>query len=181
MIGKQAPDFSCEAVVQGQKKRINLYDLKDCYKVIFFYPKDFSYVCPTELQAFQEVLPKFKERNVQVIGCSVDSCDTHCKWLETPKTLGGIEGVCYPLLADTNKTVARAYGVLDEKDGVAYRGLFILDKNNVVQSMLVNNLSLGRNIEEVIRLIDALQFVEQHGQVCPANWTPGQPGIKMKR
>lgn len=178
MIGKQAPNFSCEAVIKGEKKRITLYDLKDSYKVIFFYPKDFTSVCPTELHAFQDVLPEFEKRNVQVIGCSVDTCDTHCKWLKTPKQLGGIEGVCYPLLADTTMQLAREYGVLNEKEGVAYRGVFILDKDNMVQSMLINNLSLGRNIYEVIRLVDALQFVESHGQACPANWTQGNPGMQ---
>ena len=174
MIGKKAPSFKCEAVIQGEVKELCLDDLNDCYKVLFFYPQDFTFVCPTELHAFQEKLDAFKKRNVMVIGCSVDDTTTHCKWLQTPKAQGGIAGICYPLLSDDDKSICRSYGVLDEDAGVAFRGLFLLDKENVVQSVVVNNMSLGRNIDEVLRLIDALQFVETHGQVCPANWQPGE-------
>ena len=181
MIGKQAPTFSCEAVIKGETKKISLDDYTGKYKVIFFYPKDFTYVCPTELHAFQEMLPEFKKRNVEVIGCSVDDCVTHCKWLETPKKLGGIEGIAYPLIADTQKKIARDYGVLNEKEGVAFRGVFLLDKDNVVQSMMINNLSLGRNVDEIIRLVDALQFVEKHGQLCPANWVHGERGMQASK
>ncbi len=181
MIGKQAPTFSCEAVIKGETKKISLDDFKGKYKVIFFYPKDFTYVCPTELHAFQEVLSEFQKRNVQVIGCSVDDCATHCRWLDTPKKLGGIEGISYPLIADTDKKMAKDYGVLNEKEGVAFRGVFLLDKDNVVQSMMINNLSLGRNVDEIIRLVDALQFVEQHGQVCPANWVQGERGMQASK
>lgn len=177
MVGQQAPGFVEKAVIQGQVKKISLDDFHDTYKVIFFYPKDFTYVCPTELHAFQELLPEFEKRNVQVIGCSVDDCATHCKWMETPKRLGGIEGIAYPLVADTSKQMTRDYGVLDEKAGVAFRGVFILDKKNIVQSVMINNLSLGRNVHEILRLVEALQFVEKHGQVCPANWVEGEPAM----
>jgi len=177
MIGKKAPNFNCKAVLQGEVKELCLDTLGDCYKVLFFYPQDFTFVCPTELHAFQEKLEEFTKRNVAVIGCSVDDVTTHAKWLETPKEKGGIAGVCYPLLSDESKQMCRAYGVLDEDAGVAFRGLFLLDKNNVVQSMVINNMSLGRNIDEVLRLVDALQFVEAHGQVCPANWQPGQEAM----
>ncbi len=181
MIGKQAPAFSCEAVVNGETKKISLDDYKGKHKVIFFYPKDFTFVCPTELHAFQDALPEFEKRNVQVIGCSVDDCATHLKWLDTPKKMGGIEGISYPLIADTDTKMAQDYGVFNEKECVAYRGAFLLDKDNVVQSMMVNNLSLGRSVDEILRLVDALQFVEEHGKVCPVNWQQGESGIEATK
>jgi len=177
MIGKKAPSFSCEAVVNKQIKKVTLDDFDGKYKIIFFYPLDFTFVCPTEIRAFQQMLPEFEKRNVQVLGVSVDSPYSHLAWLKMPATKGGIEGVEYPLLSDINKTMAKAYGVLDAQQGVALRGVFVLDKDNCVQSMVVNNLSLGRNIEEFVRLIDALQFVEKHGQVCPANWSAGKKAM----
>ncbi len=177
IVGKKAPQFSAEGVADGQIKQISLRDFDGTYKVLFFYPLDFTFVCPTELHAFQQELAAFEQRNVKLIGCSVDSAYSHAAWLRTPKKQGGICGVNYPLLADITKMIARAYGVLDEEKGVAFRGLFIIDTDNVVQCALINNLPLGRNIQEVIRLIDALQFSEQHGQVCPANWQQGEQGM----
>ena len=177
-VGKKAPDFSCDAVINKQIKKVKLSDFDGKYKVIFFYPLDFTFVCPTELHAFNELLPEFEKRNVQVLGVSVDSAFSHLAWLNTPKNKGGIEGIAYPLLSDINKTIAKEYGVLDDCEGVAFRGVFILDKDNIVQSITINNLSLGRNIAEFVRIIDALQFVEKHGQVCPANWSAGEKAMK---
>jgi len=176
-VNKKAPDFKCQAVINKQIKEVSLGDFDGKYKVIFFYPLDFTFVCPTELHAFQQLLPEFEKRNTQVLGVSVDSAYSHLAWLNTPKSKGGIEGITYPILSDISKEMAKAYGVLDDCQGVAFRGVFILDKDNVVQSVVVNNLSLGRNISEFVRLIDALQFVEKHGQVCPANWNAGKKAM----
>ena len=172
-INKKAPNFDCQAVINKQIKNISLNDFDGKYKVIFFYPLDFTFVCPTELHAFQQLLPEFEKRNTQVLGVSVDSAYSHLAWLNTPKE----EGITYPVLSDIHKTIAKEYGVLDECQGIAFRGVFILDKNNIVQSITVNNLSLGRNIDEFLRVIDALQFVEKHGQVCPANWNTGKKAM----
>jgi len=177
-IGKKAPLFACDVVIDGQIKQMCLNDFAGQYKVLFFYPLDFTFVCPTELHAFQDRLEDFRKRNVAVIGCSVDSAYSHSAWLRTPKKSGGIEGITYPLLADINKTISRLYGVLDEEQGVALRGLFIIDKDDVVQCASVNNLPIGRNVDEVIRLIDALQFAEKSGQVCPANWQEGRKAME---
>ena len=176
-VGKEAPSFNCQAVINKQIKEVSLQDFDGKYKVIFFYPLDFTFVCPTELHAFQELLSEFEKRNTQVLGVSVDSAYSHLAWLNTPKAKGGIEGITYPILSDINKEISKAYGVLDECQGVAFRGVFVLDKDNIVQSITINNLSLGRNIPEFVRLIDALQFVEKHGQVCPANWNSGQKAM----
>lgn len=174
-VGQKAPEFSCP-VVDGMNVKENfcLKDLGNTYKVIFFYPADFTFVCPTELHAFQAKLDAFKKRNTQVIGVSTDSVESHQKWLKTPKKEGGVEGVTYPLVADDCKKMAVAYGVLDEPSGMALRGLFVLDKDNIVQASIVHNMPLGRNIDEALRILDALQFHEKNGQVCPANWEEGQ-------
>jgi len=177
-IGNKAPDFNCEAVIKKQIKKVSLDDFKGKYKVVFFYPLDFTFVCPTELHAFQDKLTEFEKRDTQVLGVSIDSVYSHLAWLNTPKNKGGVEGITYPLLSDIKKTVSTDYGVLDEEAGVALRGLFILDKDNCIQSMTVNNLSLGRNVNEVIRTIDALQHVEKYGEVCPANWNKGEKAMK---
>ena len=177
-VGQKAPDFACEAVVDGKVTELSLGSFTNRYKVLFFYPLDFTFVCPTELHAFQQELPEFEKRNVQVIGASVDSVYSHHAWLKTPKKNGGIEGITYPLLSDMCKEISRAYGVLDEKAGVALRGIFIIDKDNVVQSMTVNNLGLGRNVAEILRTIDALQHHEKHGEVCPANWASGEKALE---
>ncbi|MBT3827885.1 peroxiredoxin [bacterium] len=176
-VGKKAPDFSCQAAIKEEIVNVTLKDFDGKYKLIFFYPLDFTFVCPTELHAFQDRLSDFQDRNVQVLGASVDSVDSHLKWLQTPKNKGGIEGVSYPLLSDVSRAIIRDYGVLCDDENVAFRGMFLLDKDNVVQSMQINNLSIGRSIDEVLRLIDALQFVEEHGQVCPANWSKGDKAM----
>jgi peroxiredoxin (alkyl hydroperoxide reductase subunit C) len=179
MIGKKAPNIVGTAVEQGVVKPFSLADYAGKYVVLFFYPQDFTYVCPTELLAFQEKLADFTAHNVAIIGCSINTPQEHIQWLMQPRKEGGICGVTYPLLADTSREIARAYGVLDEDKKVAYRGLFILDANGIVQSMMINNMGVGRNIDEVLRIIEALEFIKTHGQVCPANWHEGQDGIPL--
>ena len=155
-----------------------LSNLQGKYVVLFFYPLDFTFVCPTEIHAFQEKLSAFAERNTEVVGVSTDSHFSHLAWLNTPKAVGGIQGVEYPLVADFNKTIARDYDVLIEDAGIALRGLFLIDQNGVVQHSVVNNLPLGRNIDEAVRMVDALQYTEKHGEVCPANWNQGEKAMK---
>ncbi len=157
---------------------LKLSDYAGKYVVLFFYPLDFTFVCPTELHAFQEKLAEFEQRGVQVIGSSVDSEYSHFAWVNTPKIKGGIEGVTYPLVADINKTIAADYDVLVEGAGVAYRGLFLIDKEGVVRHQVVNDLPLGRNVDEALRMVDALQFTEENGEVCPANWHEGEKSMK---
>ncbi len=176
-IGHQAPDFTCEAVINHEIKKVSLRDFHNQYKLIFFYPLNFTFVCPTELHALQAYAATFAQKNTQILAVSVDSPYSHLAWLSTPKNLGGIAGISYPLLADLNKTMARDYGVLHEEAGVALRGVFLLDKNNVVQHATINNLALGRNIAELVRLVDALHHVENFGEVCPADWQDGQKAL----
>jgi peroxiredoxin (alkyl hydroperoxide reductase subunit C) len=177
LVGKKAPQFIAQAAINGEVKSISLDDYNDSYKIVFFYPLDFTFVCPTELHAFQEKITEFKQRNTEIIGISIDSVHSHLAWWRTPKNNGGIEGITYPLVSDLHKTISRAWLVLDEDTGVALRGQFILDKNNIIQSMLVNNDGIGRNIDEALRLVDALQHVEKYGHVCPANWTIGEQDL----
>ena len=179
LVGKSAPHFTAKAVVKGEI--IDAFSLRDFlgkYVLFFFYPLDFTFVCPTELHAFQSRLPDFKKRGVEVVGCSVDSGFSHQAWLRTPKSLGGIEGVEYPLVSDIKKEIARNYQVLKEEDGIAYRGLFLIDQQGIVRHQLVNDLPLGRSVDESLRMIDALIFFEQNGEVCPANWSAGSKGMK---
>ena len=179
LVGKQAPDFKANAVVAGEiKADYSLSDLKGKYVVLFFYPLDFTFVCPTELHAFQEKLAEFKKLDTQVVGVSIDSHFSHLAWANTPKAKGGIEGVQYPLVADLNKTISADYDVLVDGVGIAYRGLFLIDKEGIVKHQVVNDLPLGRNIEEAIRMVSALQFFEKNGEVCPANWSEGQKSMK---
>jgi peroxiredoxin (alkyl hydroperoxide reductase subunit C) len=145
---------------------------------LFFYPLDFTFVCPTELHAFQDKYAEFEKRGVEIVGVSVDSHYSHFAWVNTPKKHGGIEGVKYPLVADLTKNIARDYDVLLEDAGVALRGFFLIDKDGNVQHQVVNNLPLGRNVDEAIRMVDALQFFEEHGEVCPANWNKGDKSMK---
>lgn len=180
LVGKQAPDFTAAAVL-GTGEIVDSYNLKAAtagkYAVIFFYPLDFTFVCPSELIAFDHRLEEFKKRNVEVIGVSIDSQFTHAAWRNTPVEKGGIGPVGYTLVADVKHAIAQAYDV-ECADGVALRGSFLIDKNGVVQHQVVNNLPLGRNVDEMIRMVDALQFVEEHGEVCPAGWNKGKPGMK---
>lgn len=179
LVGKTAPDFTA-AAVQGNQflEDFKLSDKKGKTIVLFFYPLDFTFVCPTELHAFNEKVDEFKKRNVELIAVSVDSKYSHFAWLNTPKEKGGIEGVNYPLVADINKTIARDYDVLKEDAGIAYRGLFLIDSEFVVRHQIVNDLPLGRSVEETLRMVDALQFHEKYGEVCPANWKQGDKTMK---
>ncbi len=192
LVGKKAPGFSAAAVTNGGTivEDFTLEQFRGKYVILFFYPKDFTFVCPTELHAFQERLEDFKARNVEVVAVSTDTEQSHWGWLQMDKKNGGIKGITYPVVADTNKTISYNYDVLAgnwfwddneqmqaEGDSVAYRGLFLIDKEGVVRHQLVNDLPLGRNVDEAIRVVDALQFNEENGEVCPANWSKGSEGM----
>jgi len=193
LVGGLAPKFKANAIINGGES-IQDFSLDQFlgkkYVILFFYPKDFTFVCPSELHAFQNKLNEFQKRSCEVIGCSTDTAETHWGWLQVPKEKGGIKGVTYPLIADGNKLISDAYDVLNgeydyNSEGeliatsnmIAYRGLFLIDKDGVVQHQLVNNLPLGRNVDEAIRILDALQFHEKNGEVCPANWQLGDDGM----
>ncbi len=179
LVGKNAPDFIATAVEKDQIiEKFTLSEFKGQYVVLFFYPLDFTFVCPTELHAFSDKLDEFEKRNVKVVGVSIDSHFSHLAWLNTPKSKGGIQGVGYPIVSDLNKTISRDYDVLIEGAGIAYRGLFLLDKDHVVRHQVVNDLPLGRNVSETLRMVDALQFTEKYGEVCPANWNQGDKSMK---
>ncbi|MBI5681755.1 MAG: peroxiredoxin [Deltaproteobacteria bacterium] len=178
-VQKPAPDFSAQAVMpDGTFKNISLSDYKGKYVVLFFYPLDFTFVCPTEIIAFSDSLKAFKERNAEVIGVSVDSHFSHFAWREVPREKGGIGAIEYPLVSDLDKSICRDYGVLLEKPGIALRGLFVIDKEGIVRHITINDLPLGRNVEEALRIIEGLQFNEKYGEVCPANWKKGEKGMK---
>ncbi len=178
LVGKQAPDFNATAVFgNNEMKPLKLSDLKGKYVAIFFYPLDFTFVCPSELIAFDHRLDEFKKRGVEVIGVSIDSQFTHLAWKNTPVEKGGIGQVQYPLVADVKHEICRAYDVEFEPAGVAFRGTFLIDKNGVVRHQVVNDLPLGRNVDELLRMVDALQFTEEHGKVCPAGWQKGKKGM----
>ena len=175
LVGKKAPAFKEKAAHEGKIiDNFSLEQFEGKYVIFFFYPLDFTFVCPTELHAFAEASGEFAKRNTQVVGCSVDSVYSHLAYLQTPKAKGGIEGVTYPIVADITKNIARSYQVLSEEEGVAYRGLFLIDKKGVIRHQLINDLPLGRSISEALRMIDALDFYEKNGEVCPANWKPGE-------
>ena len=193
LVGKKAPSFSAGAVVNGgeivEGFSLDQYIGKNPV-VLFFYPKDFTFVCPSELHAFQSKLAEFEARGAKVVACSTDTEESHWGWLQVPKNKGGIQGVTYPIVADTTKTISDAYGVLageyeynEEMEMVAtgpmiaYRGLFLIDKSGIVMHQLVNNFPLGRNVDEALRMVDALQFFEENGEVCPANWQKGEAGM----
>ena len=178
LIGQKAPDFKAKAVVDGQTKEISLSDLNGKNKILIFYPADFSFICPTELFAFQEKLKDFEDRNTALIAISVDQIYSHERWLESPRDEGGIKGITYPVASDITKKISTDYQTLDEKEGVALRGLIIIDKDNIIQAQSVYNMNVGRDITEVLRVLDAILFTQEHGQVCPANWAKGQEGMK---
>lgn len=180
LVTKEAPDFVAKAVLADGTidESFRLSDLRGRYVYLLFYPLDFTFVCPTELLAFDERIEDFRERNCQVVGVSVDSEYTHLTWRNTPVEHGGIGALAYPLVSDLTKQIARDYGVLVENAGVALRGLFLIDRDGVVRHELVNDLDIGRSVDEAIRILDALQFAEQHGQVCPANWKPGEDAME---
>lgn len=179
LIGKKVPEFQAKAVIKDKIfDNFCLSDFLGKYVIFFFYPLDFTFVCPTELHAFQEKIKEFEKRNAQIVGCSVDSCFSHAAWLNTPKIKGGIEGVSYPIVSDLNKSISKNFQVLKEDEGIAYRGLFLIDREGVIRHQLVNDLPLGRSVDEVLRLLDALIFHEQNGEVCPANWKTGAKAMK---
>ncbi|KAF3363029.1 Thioredoxin peroxidase [Chlamydiales bacterium STE3] len=179
LVGKQAPDFNASAVVNNKiVNDFSLSNFRGKNVILFFYPLDFTFVCPTELHAFQEMLPEFEKRNAQIVGCSVDSSYSHYAWLNTPKTKGGIEGITYPLVADLNKSIARDYDVLIHQEGIAYRGLFLIDATGIVRHQVINDLPLGRSVDEALRILDALIFFQKNGEVCPANWSTGKKSMK---
>ncbi|MCW8948841.1 MAG: peroxiredoxin [Sedimenticola sp.] len=178
LVAKEAPDFTAMAVMPDNSfEELTLSNYKGKYVVIFFYPLDFTFVCPSELIAFNHRLEEFKKRNVEVIGVSIDSHFSHLAWKNTAVNNGGIGNVQYPLVADISKEVTAAYD-MTTGPGIALRGSFLIDKEGVVQHQVVNNLPLGRNIDEMLRMVDALQFTEEHGEVCPAGWKQGEAGMK---
>jgi peroxiredoxin (alkyl hydroperoxide reductase subunit C) len=193
LVGKKAPSFSAGAVINGEEI-VSSFSLDSFvgknYVVFFFYPKDFTFVCPTELHAFQAKLEEFKNRGCEVVACSTDTEESHWNWLQLPKENGGIQGVTYPIVADTSKVISTNYEVLAgeyeyDDEGflsasgpmIAYRGLFLIDKNGVVQHQVINNFPLGRNVDEALRVLDALIHVETKGEVCPANWEKGKEAM----
>lgn len=194
LVGRKAPSFWSKAVVNGNEitedYSLDQY-LGKKYVVFFFYPADFTFVCPTELIAFQDKLAEFEERDTVLVAASTDSAFSHWKWLQTPRNDGGIQGVTYPIVADQDKTISMAFDVLagsyseDASNNIvfkgspeAYRGLFLIDKQGIVRHQVVNDMPLGRNVEEVLRVIDALQFTEENGEVCPADWKKGKKGLQ---
>ncbi|KAL3268736.1 hypothetical protein HHI36_007838 [Cryptolaemus montrouzieri] len=177
-VQQPAPDFRGTAVVGETFKDIQLSDFKGKYVVLVFYPLDFTFVCPTELRALQEKYDQFKKLNAEVIGCSIDSHYSHLGWIKTPTKEGGLGPISYPLLSDINKQIAKDYDVLLEKEGIALRGTFIIDPNGILRQMTVNDLPIGRSIDEALRIIEAIKFNEEHGEVCPANWQKGGKTIK---
>jgi len=194
LVGKKAPSFSAQAVVNGGEfvEGFSLEQFVGEKPVLFFfYPKDFTFVCPTELFAFQNKLAEFESRGCAVVACSTDTEQSHWGWLQMPKAEGGIQGITYPIVADTDKTISANFGVLcgnyelDENDNmvatgpmIAFRGLFLIDKKGIVQHQLINNFPLGRNVDEALRMVDALQHFEENGEVCPANWSKGEEAMK---
>ena len=179
LVTREAPDFKATAVMADNSfnEEFTLSDLRGKYTVLFFYPLDFTFVCPSEIIAFDKAYDAFKARNCEVVGISVDSHFSHWAWKNTPVDKGGIGEIGYPLVADLNKQISRDYGVLVD-ESVALRGLFLIDKDGVVRHSVINDLSLGRNVDEALRMLDALQFTEAHGEVCPANWKEGEAAMK---
>ncbi|MGB1037952.1 MAG: peroxiredoxin [Bacteroidia bacterium] len=193
LVGRKAPSFSAGAVINGEEivENFSLSEYaKDSYAIFFFYPKDFTFVCPTELHAFQAKLSEFESKGCKVVACSTDTEESHWGWLQMAKDHGGIQGITYPIVADTAKTISTNYGVLageyDYNENnelvangpmIAYRGLFLIDKNGVVRHQLVNDLPLGRNVDEAMRMLDSLIHLDTHGEVCPANWSEGKEAM----
>ena len=181
LVTRQAPDFTSSAVL-GNGEIVNNFNFKKHVNgkaaVLFFYPLDFTFVCPSELIALDHRYEEFKKRGVEVVGVSIDSEFTHNAWRNTPTENGGIGAVKYALAADVKHEIAKAYGIEHPEEGVALRASFLIDKNGVVRHQIVNDLPLGRNIDEMLRMVDALQFHEEHGEVCPAQWEKGKEGMK---
>ena len=179
LVTREAPDFSAPAVMPNGiiEEQFKLSDLRGRYVVLFFWPLDFTFVCPTEIIAHDHRIAQFKERHVEVVGISIDSQFTHFAWRNTPVKEGGIGPVQFPIVADISHSITRAYGI-EHPDSVALRASFLIDKAGIVQHQVVNNLPLGRNVDEMLRMVDALQFTEEHGEVCPAGWQKGESGMQ---
>lgn len=178
-VGKPAPQFSAEAIVNGEFKTVSLADYKGKYVVLFFYPLDFTFVCPTEITAFSDAADEFRKAGAEIIGASVDSKFSHLAWVNTPRKEGGLGQIKFPLIADLTKEISRSYQVLIEDAGIALRGVFIIDPQGVLKVQIVNNNNVGRNVEEVLRLVKADKFTMEHpGEVCPANWNEGKSSMK---
>lgn len=174
-VGQSAPDFTATAVVDQEFKTIKLSDYRDQYVVLFFYPLDFTFVCPTEITAFSDRYDEFKSLNTEVLGVSVDSEFSHLAWIQTERKAGGLGDLAYPLVSDIKKEISIAYNVLEPEAGVALRGLFLIDKDGTIQHATINNLSFGRSVDETLRVLQAVQHVQSHpDEVCPAGWTPGE-------
>ena len=176
-VGKPAPHFDVDAAADGEIIRVALDDFKGKWLVLLFYPLDFTFICPTELCAFSDRIDEIRATGSEICGVSIDSQFTHLAWTRQPRIDGGVRGITYPLLADIKRDMCRQYGVLTD-DGVALRGLFIIDPDGIVQHATVNNLSVGRSVDETIRVLQACQFVRANGEVCPADWRPGDDTIK---
>ncbi len=177
LVTREAPDFTATAVTaDNQFSELTLSDYRGQYVLLYFYPLDFTFVCPSEIIAFNKQLAEFEKRNTQVLGVSIDSEFSHFAWKNTEPKNGGIGNIQYPLVSDIKKEISNSYGILFD-DAVALRGLFLIDKEGIVRHCVINDLPLGRNVDEAIRMIDALQFFESHGDVCPANWKPGEDGM----
>ena len=173
-VGQTAPDFTATAVIDQEFKTIKLSDYRGQYTVLFFYPLDFTFVCPTEITAFSDRHSEFKALNTEILGVSVDSQFSHLAWIQSDRKSGGLGDLNYPLVADLKKTISEAYNVLDPEEGIALRGLFIIDKDGVIQHSTINNLSFGRSVDETLRVLQAIQHVQTHpDEVCPAGWQPG--------
>ncbi|KAG8441413.1 hypothetical protein GDO86_006959 [Hymenochirus boettgeri] len=177
-IGKPAPEFQATAVVNGEFKELKLSDYRGKYVVLFFYPLDFTFVCPTEIIAFSEHAAEFKKINCEVIAASVDSHFCHLAWTNQPRKEGGLGPMNIPLVSDLKCSMAKDYGVLKEEEGIAYRGLFIIDSKGILRQITINDLPVGRSVDETLRLVQAFQYTDTHGEVCPAGWRPGSSTIK---
>jgi len=177
-IGKPAPDFTGLSVVDGQFKTIKLADYKGSYVILFFYPLDFTFVCPTEIVAFSEAAEQFKNVGAQLIACSTDSHFSHLAWVNIARNKGGLGEMKIPLLADKTGKISRDYGVYIEEQGIALRGLFVIDPKGILRQITINDLPIGRSVEESLRLVQAIKFFDENGEVCPANWKPGKKTIK---
>ncbi|KAE8609903.1 hypothetical protein XENTR_v10011945 [Xenopus tropicalis] len=178
-IGHPAPDFTAKAVMpDGQFKDLKVSDYKGKYVVFFFYPLDFTFVCPTEIIAFSDRVEEFKKLNCEVIGASGDSHFCHLAWISQPRKEGGLGKMNIPLVSDVQHTIAKDYGVFEEKEGVSFRGLFIIDEKGILRQITINDLPVGRSVDETLRLVQAFQFTDKYGEVCPAGWQPGSDTIK---
>ncbi|KAG5678956.1 hypothetical protein PVAND_008574 [Polypedilum vanderplanki] len=178
-LQKPAPEFKATAVVNGSFKEISLADYKGKYLVLFFYPLDFTFVCPTEIIAFSERVDDFRKINCEIVGVSTDSHFTHLAWINTPRKEGGLGNITYPLLADKSMEISKAYGVLDEASGIPFRGLFIIDGNQNLRQITMNDLPVGRSVDETLRLVEAFQYTDTHGEVCPAGWSKDKNSATM--